>query len=637
MEEPRIRILYVEDDLVDQMVFEQFMKRNQLPMTYKLAASVADARRILGKEHFDSVILDYRLKDGNAFDIFEYVTNKAPIIFLSSITDLNLAVKAMRTGAYDYLVKDIERHYLSFIPLIINKAIAHKKADDDLKHALRQVEDSLKIKEQFLANISHEIRTPMNAIVGFAALLESTGLSAEQQQYIHAIRASGENLLVLINDILDFSRNRSGKITLEKIPFGLKNVLDTVHEMLLPRALEKKLRFFFSLPGNIPHELLGDPTRLSQVLINLSGNAIKFTEKGEVEIRAELAEENETHLELKFTVRDTGIGIAEEKLNTIFQEFTQASNDTKRKYGGSGLGLAIVKQLVELQGGQVSVKSREGHGSTFTFTLRLEKLSPASLVSRHPHEKTYLPGFQGARILVVEDNKLNQMLVEKHLRNWNCRVDQAETGKEAISKLEQNEYDLVLMDLQLPELDGYATTRYIRKEMKGKKAGVPILALTAHALDGEEEKCLASGMNGYLVKPFDPAKLNRLISGLLSRSTKKRTIDLARIRKILGNDQEFILKMMDKFILNFGADMARLDEAVRLVKWQEIKELSHKMLGSARIFQIKPLTDTLETMESLAHYRIEHERLPGLMSFVQKAFEDAALEMKALLPAGKDH
>jgi two-component system, sensor histidine kinase len=225
METVPVKILYVEDDAIDQMAFHQYMKANGLPFAYTFASSVAEAKQQLGKTQFDMVICDYGLGDGNAFDIFSAVTNKAPIIFVTSVTDLNLAVKAMREGAYDYLVKDLDRNYLGFIPLVVKKALAHKKADEDLELAQKQVAESLKVKEQFLTNISHEIRTPMNAIVGFAGLLERTELSAEQKQYIHAIKSSGENLLVIINDILDFSRNRSGMITFEKIPFNLGEAL----------------------------------------------------------------------------------------------------------------------------------------------------------------------------------------------------------------------------------------------------------------------------------------------------------------------------------------------------------------------------------------------------------------------------
>lgn len=505
MKSIKAKILYAEDDRIDQMVFAQFVKSHGLQYDYKLAGSVREAKEILSAESFDVLITDYSLGDGNGFDLFSCVKNNTPIIFVTSVSDLNLAVKAVKEGAYDYLVKDLSRHYLELLPLTVKKALDHKRANEELIKAKQQVQESLEAKEHFLANISHEIRTPMNAIMGFADLINRTPLSPEQKKYLSAIRTSGENLVVIINDILDFSKIKSGKFSFEQTPFRLSEVLSMATEILLHRSVEKGIRLSKSLPPDLPDHLIGDPTRLNQILTNLLGNAIKFTARGEVKLAVNKLQEDAQRVELKFSVVDTGIGIPQEKLSSIFDEFVQAANDTTRKYGGSGLGLAIVKQLVEMQGGKISVESTLGQGSLFSFTLSYPKASGEQVgASSKPANTQQSSGTlsPGLRVLVVEDNQLNQLLIEKYLADSGCLVQFAEDGLIAIQKMEKNDFDIILIDIQLPEMDGYQTTAHIRKKMSPPKSETPIIAMTAHAVHGEEAKCLAVGMNGYISKPF---------------------------------------------------------------------------------------------------------------------------------------
>lgn len=396
------------------------------------------------------------------------------------------------------------------------------KALNELMEAKSQLEESLKVKEQFLANMSHEIRTPMNAIIGFTNLILKADLNEENKQFVNAIKTSGENLLVIINDILDFSKLESGKINFEKIDFSLPPLINTLMELMLPRANEKKINLVSSIDNNVPLNLIGDPTRLNQILINLTGNAIKFTSKGEVKITVTLVTEDEQNAELEFSVIDTGIGIKEDKLSEIFESFTQGANDTARKFGGTGLGLTISKQLVENQGGSISVKSKINEGSCFSFRLKFRKSNKShkSTDPRIQSNEDSEMNLEGVRVLLVEDNLMNQLLAKKILKNWKCIVELAENGLVAVEKASHNDFDIILMDIQMPEMDGYEATTRIRS-LPDIKRNVSIIAMTAHAISGEAEKCISLGMDDYISKPFDENNLYNKITGLINKNKLK--------------------------------------------------------------------------------------------------------------------
>lgn len=408
---------------------------------------------------------------------------------------------------------------------IANKIAEHSlykgnKALEELHKAKQQLEKSLKVKEQFLANMSHEIRTPMNAILGFTKLLLKSEHSDENKQYLNAIETSGSNLLVIINDILDFSKLESGKITFENIKFKLFELIHMLVELMRPKAIEKNIKLLVEIEKDIPESVVGDPTRLNQILINLVGNAIKFTNSGQVKIIVSLTNLIEDQIELKFGVQDTGIGIGQENLERIFDSFTQEANDTARKYGGTGLGLSITKQLIELQGGKISVNSRVGEGSLFTFSLNFKQaiqhdyMNSSVLCSC----KDEFP-LEGVKVLLVEDNFFNKMLATKILKNWRCEVEVADNGIVAIEKVEKHNFDIILMDIQLPEMDGYETTHFIRHKTAFPKCDTPIIAMTAHAFADEVEKCINAKMNDYISKPFDENKLFVKILDVLKLNT----------------------------------------------------------------------------------------------------------------------
>ncbi|MCC5946426.1 MAG: response regulator [Bernardetiaceae bacterium] len=386
--------------------------------------------------------------------------------------------------------------------------------------AKEQAEQSAKAKEQFLANMSHEIRTPMNGVFGMVELLLDTSLDNEQKRYLSSIKSSADHLLVIINDILDLAKIESGKLDIEESLIELEPIIEGILGSLRVRTSQKNLEIKKIISPEVPAKFLGDSVRLKQVLLNLYSNAVKFTESGSITLGIELLEEDSQHIELQFYVKDTGIGISADKIDDIFSMFTQASSDTTRKYGGTGLGLAISKQLVELQGGRLYVKSKIGEGSTFAFQIPYRKVDAAKRATqlRKKVSTGQIPNILqqhidaarqpsiNNRILLAEDNEINQMLVLTMLKKWNYKVDVANNGAEAVSKMATGNYDLILMDVHMPEMDGYQATREIRDK---HTADIPIIAMTASALKGESDRCLAAGMDDYIAKPFEKEVLRK--------------------------------------------------------------------------------------------------------------------------------
>ena len=392
---------------------------------------------------------------------------------------------------------------------------ARRQMEEQLIEARRGAEAASQAKSEFLANMSHEIRTPMNAVIGMARLALATELTAKQRNYLEKISSAAEMLLGILNDILDFSKIEAGRMEIERTDFSLRSVLDSLHSLLAFKAAEKGLELTVSMTGEVPDSLRGDPLRLGQVLINLGNNAVKFTQKGRVEIQAELLERSGRNMTLRFTVTDTGIGMSEEEQCKLFQLFSQADSSITRQYGGTGLGLSISKKLVEMMGGSIQAASVAGKGSTFTVTLPLETGHSREETSAVRPEQPSLDfgRLRGAKILLAEDNAFNQELTVALLQRRGIEVTVANNGAEAVELLRRERFDCVLMDLQMPVMDGCTACRELRQLPNGRD--LPVIALTANVMTGDKEKSQAAGMNGHIGKPFREEELLAALCRLL--------------------------------------------------------------------------------------------------------------------------
>ena len=388
---------------------------------------------------------------------------------------------------------------------------------EQLEVATEELAKSTKAKSEFLATMSHEIRTPMNAILGMTHLLKQDSPREDQIEPINILDFSGKTLLSLIDDVLDFSKIEAGKIEFESIEFELNKLVNVIVESFKVTAQNKGIELNTEIGDGIPNILIGDPARLTQILNNLVSNALKFTEEGEVKLNINAVEDFEESIRLQFAISDTGIGIEEDRVNTIFDSFTQASQNTKRLFGGTGLGLTISKQLVDLQGGSISVESKEGVGSTFYVELTFEKGSSTVEAKSVASDDDKSRSLDGLRVLLAEDNLVNQKVMLRFLERWKVEMKVVDNGKEAVDAIKENHYDVVLMDLQMPAMDGYEASEHIRKLDDPYKRNIPIIALTAAALQEVREKVYASGMNDFVTKPFNPADLEQKLVSYLDK------------------------------------------------------------------------------------------------------------------------
>jgi len=461
-----------------------------------------------------------------------------------------------------------------------------------LKAARLAAEEAVRARENFLAIMSHEIRTPMSGVLGMAALLAKTALDAQQQEFVRSIRSSGTHLLSVLNDVLDVSKIQAGKLTLERMMFHLH---EAVRQAVAPLALEAQAKglAFVIEPFTSPHEpwVLSDPFRLNQVLLNLLSNAIKFTSSGRVCLRSYLVADTEAELHVRFEVEDSGVGIEAEALGRIFESFTQAHADTSRRYGGTGLGLSISRALVTQLGGELAVTSTLGQGSTFSFSLPLTRTTAPPPT---PPPATDSGLLAGCRALLAEDNPVNRTVARLHLLQWGVLVDEAEDGPTARQLLEQNAYDLVLMDIQMPGMSGLEVTRYLRQHPDPVRAATPVLALTANAFRQENEQYLAAGLDDYLAKPFAEEQLYAKLAALLRRPAAPAPTplySLSRLRHEARSNRAFVAGMVQSFLKHTPPNLERLRDAAAAHDWATVAELVH---------HIKPNLITLNIAGALA-------------------------------------
>ncbi|MCP3942140.1 MAG: response regulator [Desulfobacteraceae bacterium] len=528
--------------------------------------------------------------------------------------------------------------------------ITQKRKAEELKIAKEAAEASTRAKNVFLASMSHEIRTPMNAILGLSDLALKTNLTTQQQDYIEKIGMSAHDLLGIINDILDFSKIEAGELNIDHVDFLLDDIWENLSDLFTEKSKIKGLKLLFAIEENIPPALIGDPLRVKQILINLIGNALKFTQKGKIIVRVSLVEKTHDRVILQFSVKDTGIGIDQEKLTTIFAPFTQVEPFITRKYSGTGLGLSICKQLINMMDGKIWAKSKRGHGSCFNFTtnfgLQPEGQEPEFIRSKKNHNKIINMGdFKGIRILLVEDNSINRQVAVEILESRGIIVTNAENGMEAINIFSSRgnndllKFDAVIMDVQMPGMNGFEATRQIRQiELKNlknqksnKKTRIPIITMTAHAMIGDREKCISSGMDDYIAKPIDQDRLFKILKkwiplgadrphaakkedGSIEKTKENENdpcqsdcleakalpeINFSKGLKRLQGNKKLYLKLLHEFVQNHADDIKKIKQAVEKKDIELAQRQLHTFKGVVKSIAADHLAQITQNLEEM--------------------------------------
>jgi PAS domain S-box-containing protein len=517
--------------------------------------------------------------------------------------------------------------------------LATKIAED----AKIKAEDAVKSKQQFLSNMSHEIRTPMNAIIGFTKVVLKTDLSPKQKEYLEAIKTSGDALIVLINDILDLAKVDAGKMIFEKTPFKMASSISAMLHLFETKIQEKNLELVKQYDSKIPEVLVGDPVRLHQIILNLVSNAVKFTPSGKITVSVKLISEDTESVTIEFAVTDTGIGIPADKINMIFENFQQAFSGTSRLYGGTGLGLAIVKQLVEAQNGTIDVKSKIDQGSVFSFILPFQKTNTKAEPEIELAEINLQK--ENIKVLVVEDIALNQLLMKTLLDDFGFESDIAANGKIAIEKLQTKTYDIILMDLQMPVMNGFEATVYIRNSMNAK---TPIIALTADVTTVDLAKCKAVGMDDYVAKPVDESLLYKKIISWAKKTTQPdefkeientsipKYINLDRINKLTKSNPVLMAEMISLYLAQTPPLIEIMKKSFQNKDWNSLQAAVHKMIPS---FSLMGMSADFENMakqvQEYANRQLHHDNLPHLVLQLETICTQACKELEKELNAIK--
>jgi PAS domain S-box-containing protein len=575
--------------------------------------------------NFDEQYLQNVLNTGTAEGVFIIICKNGDQIYL-----LYQNYMVEETSSAPYII--------GFSQDITNRI----KAERELLKAKEETERASRVKEVFLANISHEIRTPMNGILGIGGLLYKTNLNPKQEEYTKLILESADNLLHIVNDVLDFTKIESGKIELEHIPFLLDEKISNTLKTFIFKIEEKGLELVFDNQVSPEIVLLGDPFRLGQILNNLISNALKFTETGKITISAtQVNEKNKTPL-FEFKVSDTGIGISEENLSNIFNEFVQASSETSRKYGGTGLGLTITKNLIEMQGGSIKAESILNKGTSFIVRIPYQ-IGEKSMLNSGKEEVVFTP-IDKKRILVAEDVTINQIIVKQILEEWGHEVVLVANGKEAYEAHKKKDFDLILMDIHMPEVDGYEATQMIRHMGDTIKAAVPIVALTANAFKKETDRFADAGFNDYITKPFTEAGLydcikkqlqlnsvvdfTKKIKKKISEENIEKLYDLSALQGIEQDDTVFLKEIVLVFIKNTSVDITNLLKAIDGNHTKDIFQLAHRMKSSIYSLGIKQAYKTVESIEFYAKTGEQLDKIPQLGSQLNETIQSVFEQLK---------
>ncbi|MGH7814078.1 MAG: response regulator [Candidatus Binataceae bacterium] len=618
-----VKVLLIEDNAGDARLVRLALSESRTAdFKVSTAESLAHGLELLGADRFDAVLLDLSLPDCSPERTVERIAAAAahnPIVVLTGLDDEQFGREVVKLGAQDYLVKgQFESRLLA---RAISYAIERKRTQDELARSRDAAIEASEMKSSFVANMSHEIRTPINAVIGMTRMLLDTALDSEQRDFAETAWSSARWLLSIIDDVLDFSKLSAGKLEVRVEEFSPAATIASVADLFSGRARRPEVEIVSSAAAGVPGRLVGGASRIRQVLANLTGNAVKFTERGRISLEVRLESETAAEVTLCFTVSDTGPGIAPAAQRRIFDAFYQADASTTRRHGGTGLGLAVAAELVRLMDGRIGVASEPGRGSAFWFTVPLRKTSPpapAEAETQGKRNDRAPRGFTGrlndlgaripetvraaTRILVAEDHPVNQRVILKMLERMGFHAEAANNGREAIEALRRGRYDLVLMDCQMPELDGYEAARAIRLEFG---AAPPIIGVTAHALEGDRKKCLDAGMDDYLRKPVLPEELAAAIGkwlrlpvgapaarGVAVESTEAPPIDPAAISRLKEDDAPggtFLSGLIEVFIADLDRRLATMREQFRTGDLAGIAHNVHSLKGGCGHFGAKTL------------------------------------------------
>ncbi|CAK0778778.1 two-component system, sensor histidine kinase and response regulator [Gammaproteobacteria bacterium] len=658
----RSRLMVVDDSPTFLKFLKHYLEQDGYEVTTVNNGEAALA--CIGSGSFDCLVVDLIMPGMDGAELCQRLNSLRrtgqhlfQVIMLTADDSKDNMMRGLEAGADDFVGKSVDIEIIrARIRALLRRKALHEEnlritrqfqaKELELAQAHREheaAEQASRAKSAFVANMSHEIRTPMNAVMGLLYLLEQTELSSMQRDYLAKTRQSAQSLLGIINDILDFSKVEAGRLELEAVPFRLDELLETLATITTTNAQNKNLNVSFHVAANIPPVLVGDALRLQQVLLNLLGNAIKFTKQGEVALTVERLAMDTGEVCLSFTVRDTGIGIDPAVQQSIFDPFNQADTSTTRRFGGTGLGLAICQRLVDLMGGEIAVTSELSRGSTFRFTARFGQGQEIPTVVPRPTAPIGVP-LAGLSLLLVEDNEINQMVMRSILDGAGAKVEIAGNGREALDRLRvaSAHFDAVLMDVQMPEMDGYESTRAIRNQLG--LSTLPIIAMTANALPADRERAREAGMNAHIAKPVDVAELFAVLSNLASvKSSERGTnsthespfspfpsitgIDTPLIAQRLNGNAHIFAILLDRLVTDFGttAHQVRtdLDNGDRNSALHRLHTL-RGVAGNLAAHRVADLAGTLETAVKAQH----HDDTMNLLSALASALNDLISAIK---------
>lgn len=617
---------------------------SQLSSQIDVLKKLVEEKRIFNQKIIDTFLITNQTAAQNLIQtrtgksIRDSIVNIISQLEQSRQIHLQNVIQSIETTGYRAKVWGFVITAMALIALIvaflfvINQGRQQQRMIQALNESERRMKNLAHMQEQFLANMSHEIRTPMNAILGFTNILKRTELNPLQREYIQNIHSAGENLLALVNDILDLSKLEAGMMHLEETLFSLRSMVSSVGAMFIEKMKEKELNFDVHVDKDVPDILSGDAVRLTQILVNLVSNAAKFTDMGNIDVHVQLLSQTEHTVRLRLCVRDTGIGIAREKQATVFERFHQAELETTRRFGGTGLGLSIVKQLVEMQGGTIRLKSELNKGSEFIVELTYQLPDMEQMYFEALAEQEEQVPLQKIKVLIAEDNPMNQQLVKHLMKSWSMDHTIVNTGQQAVETLKKNAYSIVLMDIQMPDMDGYTATSVIRKELN---LDIPIIAMTAHAMVGEKEKCLQLGMNDYVSKPIKETVLYNIIARhaqhIPENNLHLNCIQLDYLHQLSGNDKNFEKEILTQFVVQLPEELTQLEANIKANDFDSIRRTAHSLKSTVGYVGLTDeLHPYLEQMEKAAATENNENFLAGY-HFVKTKCEQALIDVKALL------